>query len=45
MDTYSNDQNAHVLETLDWNILILRQEFPPDGGGFFYQSMPTTLIR
>ena len=44
MSTYSNDQNVHVFETLDWNVLIPRQEFSPDGGGFFDQAMPTTLV-
>ena len=43
MNTYSNDLNVHVFETL--NVLIFCQEFPPNGGGIFDQVMSATLIR
>ena len=43
MNTYSNDQSVMYLKLL--NVLIPCQEFPPDGGGFFDQAVPTTLIR
>ena len=43
MNTYSNDQNVHVFETFERSHSL--SKILPDGGGFFDEAMPTTLIR
>ena len=41
MNTYSNDLNVHVFETLERSHFLSRIST----GGIFDQVMPTTLIR